>query len=234
MMDVNKSRFANRKTISLSNKELIDAVLADRKAVLNSGGYQIDEILMGNAPPLFSGKNKELEIIVKEHYCDEDAVTVMLRRILHSLEGMYSGKEYIDSIIGKIAQIVQKHIPADQTPTFDIAPALVVQSTKNHLLMHLGRYLDAITLNPYISETVRANLQATWTGHVYLFSGTLSPAVMGYMIGTLLDDMSYPGMVERQLYFLSAMIDCLVFPNTPESRLGIITAIQDNICSETM
>lgn len=227
MTEKGQNRFANRKTISLSNKELIEAVLADRKIVFGeSGKHQIDAILMNEAPPLFSGKYKELEIIVKENYCDDDAVTIMLRRMLHALESQSMHKDFISAITGKLAHIIQKHIPMNEAPLFDVAPGIIAYSTKNHLLMHLGPYVNAITENPYISELVRANLQAAWTCNIRLLATTLSSENMGILIHILLDDMKYPGMVCEQLYFLSALIDCLTFPNTPESRLDIITAIQ--------
>lgn len=215
------SRFANRKTISLSNRELIDAMLSDRKAVTGQNGYLIDDILMWNANPLFLDKKKHLAVIIKENYLNKDAVTLILRGVLHDLEVSADVGDTVSPTAHAVFSIIEK---LAEGSTLDVE-AFADPASKENLLMYFKHYLYSINENPKISNMVRTNMQAVWFADAQISMSTVNEFILKSWLSRLAYDTIFPGMAIYQMRLMAVISDCLIFANTPKNRLAIVESI---------
>lgn len=229
------SRFENRKTISLTHFDLTNAILKDRAKTsceYPSESKMIEAILLGKEPPLVplgmkqvSGATTLAFQIANECYEKEDAVTEMFRHGFHMLAAL----PITDNEQGRKRELiiaVQTQIPlAKMLPLKEIE--LRWQKGLSTTLAHWLGLMEEYAKDSYIPKERKEDPCMVERGCALLRGVEHSPETVDYrlLVQFVIENMVHERNCPAGFHLLSILMHYFVFPNTPEARSIVLSAL---------
>lgn len=229
------SRFENRKTISLTHFDLTNAILKDRiksSCEYPSESKMIEAILLGKEPPLVPLGRKQVGgpttlafQIVNECYEKDDAVTKMFRHGFHMLAAL----PITDNEQAKKRELiiaVQTQIPlAKMLPLKEIE--LYWQKGLSTTLAHWLDLMEDYAKDNGIPKEWKEDPCTIERGRALLRGVEHSPESLDYqlLVQFVIENMVHERNCPTGFHLLSILMHYFVFPNTPEARSIVLSAL---------
>lgn len=206
------------------NPALIDAILCDRKAfLLNPEGHDFNIILTGKRPSPYSEEVSFALEILNENYCEDNAATIIIRKLLHFLASSSANVDTVSLFTTQVLEIVRMWFVVNQ-PSITLVPT-GLNKARDQFLLQLCNYNRAIEYNIWISEEIKLILLNFWSSAQMFYFDIVNSQDLAFLAFSVISNMRYPGMGRPQLQLLAAIVDLLAFPNTPALRFMLASAI---------
>lgn len=229
------SRFENRKTVSLTHFDLINAILKDRvkcSCEYPTESRMIEAILLGQEPPLVSLGMKQVIKptslafqIANEHYENEDAVTEMFRHAFHMLAAL----PITDNQQARKRELItalQTQIPVAQMLPLREVP-LCWQKNLTTTFAHWIDLMVDYAQDPNIQDEAKESSGAIESGRVLLKGLEHSAENLDYrlLVQFVIGNMVHERNCSIAFHILSILMHYFVFPNTSEARAVVLSAL---------